>query len=299
MQTWEFISKRQSCREYKNKEISKTDRENFLEYSKIIEENYSSSIGLRWVEDGESFASNLGDAAGYQGKMIKAPHYMVILSKDDRESIATAGYIGEKIALKAFSYSIANCWITVNKPKVVKENLVGIRADKEPIAILALGYAKTENFIQKFFGKAKVATADYREDGYKNVDFQDREKDIDRSHTNDYIYSRKWNNVINPEELEVLGYKKAFSMMKYAPSYENKQPWRFIILDDSVLVCIEKDEKEVNTALQAGIMMNYIEMGMNRIGIEGKFLFEDLKEEDYGVPNSFEIIATYKIAGAQ
>lgn len=103
----EIISEIKSVRLYKKDQV---DTKLFDELKQYYEQ------GKRLVDDIEmevlrknrdEVFEQLKDSAGYNNRMIEAPHYLIVLSEEKDHYIENAGYRVQDIMLKAWSLGLA------------------------------------------------------------------------------------------------------------------------------------------------------------------------------------------------
>jgi hypothetical protein len=68
---------------------------------------------------------------------------------------------------------------------------------------------------------------------------------------------------------------KALEAARLAPSAVNRQPWRFVIGDNSIAVRLDKkkDTSKISRRLDCGIAMLHLELGARHAGAAGKWTF--------------------------
>ena len=210
----------------------------------------------------------LDGIAGYQGNMIDAPHYLLILSDKKAHYIENAAYIGESMILKALEIGIASCWITFSDSKAIKEHL-NLLSDKEVAALIALGYDANA---------PKKGTA---------VSFADYKLGLD-----EIVYIDKWGNGADASTLEQRGLLEAFMFSKLAPSTLNKQSWRFLLTGGKAILAIKK-EKEISDyeqKIDVGIIMFFFEVIVNSTLFHIKWKLEE-PVDFLKIPKEFVITA--------
>ncbi|HIT86243.1 MAG TPA: nitroreductase family protein [Candidatus Coprocola pullicola] len=258
-----------SVREYKKEAVDtkklKAIKDYAQECTKISD---SISIDVRILSNSEAYLA-LDGVAGYQGNMLDAPHYILLLSDKAERYIENAGYIGEGMILKATELGVASCWITFQDSKTVKEKL-NIVSDKEVVALIALGYDANA---------PKKGASVSLNPAYK--------LDLD-----EMVYIDKWGNGADAAVLEERGVLEAFAFAKLAPSTLNRQPWRFLMVGGKVILAVRKDEN-TNTyeeKIDAGVIMFFFE------AIVGSTLFNltwklETPADAPEIPEDFEIVA--------
>lgn len=253
-----------SVREFKNKKISEKyfkEIEDYIKNNKKLLPELSFELK---IFDKDEVYTKLQNVAGYNGHMIEAPHYCIILSDVEKGYIENSGYIGERLILKSRSLDIDSCWITFDDSDKIKEKL-NISSNKDVTAIIALGYG--ENV------KAK------------------NKRSSERLGIEEIVYMGEWGNNASIDELEERGLLDAFSYARMAPSTLNRQPWRFIIDGGNLVLAVKKDgfTGDYEKCIDAGIAMLYFGL------IIDSTMF-DLKcnvgtpEKAYNIDSDYEIM---------
>ena len=278
----EIISEIKSVRLYKKDQV---DTKLFDELKQYYEQ------GKRLVDDIEvgvirrsrdEVFDKLKDSAGYNNRMIEAPHYLIFLSEEKDHYIENAGYRAQDIMLKAWSLGIASCWITFKDGEEIKKKL-GIDSDKKLVALIALGYEDPQNKVLYEKG-SKYNTSSNVKLVEDNVS--------ERLGIRDLVFSKEWGEKADPDELVNYGLLEGFFYSILAPSYKNRQPWRFIVDNGTVVLAVKKDiyvteyEEKIDTA----VIMLYFDaiIESTLYDIKGKF---GKPEKDYKVPDDYKIVA--------
>lgn len=253
-----------SVREFKEKDIESkcfNEIESYIKKSKKLLPELN--IELK-IFDNEETYEKLKNVAGYNGHMIKAPSYAVILSDVKQGYIENSGYIGEKLILKARDLDIDSCWVTFNDSDIIKEKL-DISSNKEVTAIIALGYGIDKNIKNKS-GSERL--------GVEKI-----------------VYMDKWGINTSIDELEERGLLDAFSYARMAPSTLNRQPWRFIIDGGKIILAVKKDDFTSNyeIGIDAGIAMLYFGLIIDTTLFDLKWNLDKI-DKNYNIPEDYEVI---------
>ena len=259
-----LISNGKSVRDFKEKSIERKyldETKAYIKESKKLIENIDIEI-LDYAN--VQCYEKLKSVAGYHGYMIKAPNYMLILSDVKNGYIENGGYIGEKLVLKARDLGIDSCWVTFENSNIIKERL-DINSTKEIVAIIALGYEN--NKVTKNKSSAQ------------------------RMGVEKIVYVNEWNNNISINELEERGLFDAFSYARIAPSTLNRQPWRFILDGDKVVLVVKKDDfaSDYESKIDTGIAMLYFGVIIDTTMFDLKWSLERI-DKDYKIPSDYEIV---------
>lgn len=253
-----------SVREFKEKAIEAecfNEIESYIKKSKRLLPEVN--IELKIFDSRETY-EKLKNVAGYNGHMIKAPSYAVILSDVKQGYIENSGYIGERLILKARDLDIDSCWVTFNDSDIIKEKL-DISSNKEVTAIIALGYGIDKNIKNKS-GSERL--------GVEKI-----------------VYMDKWGINTSIDELEERGLLDAFSYARMAPSTLNRQPWRFIIDGGKIILAVKKDDFTSNyeRVIDAGIAMLYFGLIIDTTLFDLKWNLDKI-DKDYNIPEDYEVI---------
>ena len=234
MDTKNLLKFRTSTRDYKDEKLDEDITKKVYE----IVNNEAEKLGKQNLAfllntDGESVYKALNGVAGYRGVMIKAPAYIALDARNnDPATIVKGAYGVEELITKLDKLGLGTCWVTVSEvDEAVKQNAFNY-SEGDINILLAVGYPLDD---QK------------HEHSFK-----------DRGATEDLVFLGDFDTPATDEDLEQRGLNEIFNYAKFAPSANNAQPWRFLIVDDELSLYIEDYKGDVNL-IDAGIMMYYID----------------------------------------
>ncbi len=285
------MEKRKSVRDFDKKSLSSKDRELYLDILENVPKLYEGAeVSYKFFDDKKEFYELFDGIAGYNGVLIEAPQYLVIYSEDSEKGYMAGGYAAERIVLKLAENEIGTCWISTNNNEKLINEKIGLEAGQSVVSILALGYAKNNIKISGIFSKN-------RKGGYRHVDAKvNKGEESSRLSATEIVYMDKWGENISFEELEKYGMAESMYYMRLAPSSLNRQPWRFVIVKDGVVLFIREDEYDDNklSFTEAGIAMLYFETAMSADGISGKW---DLNYDGdrLSAPENYLLVGKYKL----
>lgn len=265
-----FLKNRKSVREFKRKRVDVTILEKVEQYLNVLKKEESTgNVKFDLYENGDNLYKSLEGIGGYAGVMIQSPHYISFgVMNDDEKNTIYGAYFMEKLISKLNELGLDTCWISIDDIKQVdKDNALGNK--KETINyLLAIGYSKPKNpFVNESFSE--------------------------RIGVDELVFSNSVGNPSNLEELENRGLSDLFYYIRFAPSARNKQPWRFLLEDNKVILLLEKIKGEELDLVDAGIMMYYFENLAGSIGVNSKW---DLFDEDYkGKDPNYKYIGEFKL----
>jgi len=299
MKMLKVVEKRKSVREYKMTDLDERTLETVVNFTKeipVIDQNIS--VELRFIIDGEGIAEKLEGVSGYHGKMIKAPHYFAVYADKNIESYKYAGYAGEWVVLNAAKLDLGTCWVESGDSDKAKE-IVGYDTDKELVAFIAIGWPSNDTNLSAIYNASDINSASSLTDrGYPNVKTGlGSEKESPRMAITEFVYLKEWEKTLAYDELNQRGLDEAFFYMRLAPSWGNRQPWRFI-LDGEKIVLAVKDDAALNEQVEnidAGIAMLYFEVAMHDLGISGSWKLDVENKESYKVPSDYFVVGYYSM----
>lgn len=234
MEIKNFLKSRISTREYKNEKLDEETSKRVHEIvNKEAEKLGRENLAFLLNTDGESVYNALNGVAGYKGVMIKAPAYIALDARNnDPATIVKGAYGVEELITKLTNLGLGTCWITVSEVNELVKQTAFNYSEGDINILLAVGYP---------------------------VDGEKRERSyVDRGATEDLVFLGDFDTPATDEELKYRGLGHIFDYAKFAPSTNNAQPWRFLIVDDELRLYIE-DYKGYENLIDAGIMMYYID----------------------------------------
>ena len=265
-----FLRDRKSDREFKHKSMSGNLLDEIRLYLNTLEkEEGNGNIRFKLYEYGEKLYASLEGIGGYSGVMIESPHYVALeIMNNQEKSIIYSAYYMEKLITELNNKGIDTCWVSIEDvDKNLKLEVFGDTVG-EFNYLLAIGYGKSKNpFVNEPFSE--------------------------RVGVDELVYNNEIGNPINIEDLENRGLGDLFYHIRFAPSALNKQPWRFILQKDSVVLLLKYNNEEVPNLMDAGIIMYYFESLAEAVGLSNKWTLIDgiFTDGEY----NYKYIAEYKL----
>jgi nitroreductase len=182
---------------------------------------------------------------GNYGRVKGAPMYIAFIGRMDSPRVQeAAGYTGEGVILEATALGLATCWVGGFFRRDSVRQHIEIQAGEKVLAVTPVGYA-----------------ADRKDRSEKFL------SGVVRSHR------RKPLAVLIAGETSPAHLEKAFSAARLAPSAQNRQPWRFRIEGNTVIVTTDKSfsTSSVSRRLDCGIAMLHFELGARAAGVIGRW----------------------------
>lgn len=267
-----IVEEMKTVRDYKKELVDDSLIQKLIEagnQAKGITKNQETSI--LFIRNGKEIYNTLVGKAGYYGKMIEAPHYLAIVSKPYPYFLENSGYIMEWIRLKAWELGLGTCWLSIEEEVELKKSL-GLQESQEVTAFVAIGHP------------------------YSGIFKTDVSPKSGRMGIEDIVYRQDWGNPCSIEYLDSLGMTNIFYYTKFAPSWGNRQPWRFIVDEEKIFLVVNK-EQEKSMKIDAGIVMLYFETVAREEGIAGSWRLDvyEVMGKRYHIPENYELIGYYNI----
>lgn len=271
-------------------------------------------IEVRWytVWSGAVVDRGKRKRSGTRVSFGPAPHYILGVSQRRPGYMENLGFCMEQLVLAATALGLGTCWIR-GRPAVELEALASrderglqsmfdeselrgltpdIAADEQIVAITPLGYAETSR-------RAQMA----RRLAWWSTDRQDNRLPL-RSIVSRDTWAVPWT-----ERSEILN--EVLELTRLAPSWENTQPWHFVVGEGSILATVRRDPTETAAGesasycrLDGGIAMCHLYLAAQASGrwaSDAQWRAPDEKElallrSRYAVPADHEVLGVFPTA---
>lgn len=303
MKMLKVMEKRRSVREYKEKIVTMEELDQLMRILETpVKLEADQAVELVFLEDGDMVYSALEGVAGYNGVMIKAPHYFAVLAEEKGHYLSDAAYLAEWFVLNATKLNLGTCWIEIMEKSDFAKRLLRLEDRRYLVALIAIGHPKAEHRVSNIFqGKPSGSLSPYTEAGYSDKNIEYAEEPVSaRVSLEEIVYLKKWGQQADVTTLENYGLAEAFYYMHLAPSWGNLQPWRFVVDGQRILLAITKDNPykedsmdEPLAAVEAGIAMLYFQIAMHDLGLPGGWAL-DVDPGTCEVPDNYLIAGVYQ-----
>jgi nitroreductase len=295
-----IMEKRRTIREYKDAAVSANVMNHVREtIEKLPDLTEKAKVEIGLLQDGHGVYEALNGIVGYHGIMIKAPHYLIMMCEEREENFIATGYAGEWLSLELTKLDLGSCWLqTAAKSDLIKEKL-GIQSSLTVASLIAFGEPKGSARLSRIYD----ASGDYSASaltkfGYPYIDasYKD-ESQSDRLSIQEIVYHKTFGNNMDLEDIERHGFAEVFFYMRFAPSWGNLQPWRFVLQSDRLILAMKKnDVLEPHTGLiDAGIAMLYLDSAMKSKGYSGEWTVGKVEcAENAMIPEDHWVAGCYR-----
>lgn len=268
MSVKDFLQERKSTREFKDRELP-TELLNVVERKlNDLSSEKDFIVSFKLLRDGAYVYDQLQGHAGYSGVMIRSPHYIAIVEREEGNAATLrSAFVMEQAISVLSEEGIASCYVTIGStPDEIQKKIFGV------------DYSK----IRYVFAI-----------GYPNSDLLDLERPTGtRMSIEEMVFKDEPNQPCELAELENVGLMEVFYYTRLTPSTMNLQPWRFIVKDYSeVLLITDKSKIQSFTYVDLGIVMYYFYELARHTGLQGEWSIE---ESDVEI-GDYKLVARYKL----
>ena len=261
-----------TVRDFTSEAVKHTELVSLLAETKKVPGLVDRSLyDLRIIEDGRGLYDYLNGKAGYYGKMIAAPQYIAIFSGEAPGVWENSGFLLERFRLLAWNQGLGSCWISLDQPEDLSAWVDDPPAAPHVTGLLAVGFPD------------------------KGLKKQDTLKQSSRLPLTKLLFKDRWEESCPLDYLNTRGLTDAFHLTRYAPSWGNRQPWRFILHEERIYLAVDCQE-EYRGRIDAGVVMYYFYAAAREIGFsqQWELLSKDSPyREKFRLPKSFCLVAFY------
>lgn len=285
----EKIEERHSIREFYKKAVTSTQKEQ-------IQQAFDSAKHLipdidveMFIKDEENICNRVEGIAGYGGNAFNAPMYLIFLSEKKDNYLENAGFITEDVILALTEIGLENCWLSVNDSDILKQAL-RIESDKEIVSVVAVGKGKQERTLKRL----DILSP-------SNVRFNERKGHVaPKISQEELAYYGTWGKKVKwDENLVAPQVDQALYAASLAPSFLNRQPYRYLFCSKMLLLLVKKEEmiSLENTLLDVGAtMLNFAAVMHELNGASGPWKMGIPSGiGDTEKPDEYEIVAYYDL----
>lgn len=213
---------------------------------------------------------------GTYGMISNADYFIVAVTKREDLNFEALGYAFEKIVLYATYLKLGTCWIGGTFRKSEFAQAVQLQDDEVIPVISPLGYAAKITLRDRVIRSAMHAK--------KRKSFESM------------FFEHTFDTPLKESSLPVEE-AKALSLLRLAPSAENKQPWKVLKEKETFHFYKEKSLKEINRIdiqrVDMGIAACHFDLAMTDQKIEGSFY---VKKQEAPVSETFDYLFSWKRA---
>ncbi|MGD0916336.1 MAG: nitroreductase family protein [Thermodesulfobacteriota bacterium] len=272
MDILEAISRRVSVRNYQTEPASALEVEDVRRRGEEAEALTRAEMKFQ-LYSAEEIGRDVKGIIGDSWKFIRAPHYIVLVAIEGEGYLVDSGFRFEQMVLEATRMGLGTCWIGGMFKEASLRSALAIEESWRVIALTPIGRPADSSLVSRAF--RAVARSSTR-------------KPVEQI----FFWQRHGGSLpagVHSEERLA----RVLEATRRAPSWANKQPWRFILADREILVYKqmrqEREGKDYHL-LDCGIAMAHLHLASRAVGMNGSW--ELRKCEVPGAPDA-ELVGGY------
>lgn len=295
MKMLKVLEKRKTIRTYEDTPLTdeSLDRIQWL-LKDLPNVGQSDTLSFEILKNGFEVYDKLNGTIGYNGIMIKAPHYIIITCEGTLKEYQHIGYLGEWIALNFAQMDIGTCWLEAGPKSGQVKELLGLTDTGIVAALIAFGEPNEDKKLSRIYDQSVSGSASaLTQMGYPYIDASVKDENYSyRKSVVEIVDLKTFGNEITLAELSQRGLDEIFWYMRLAPSWGNLQPWKFILDGDQIVLTIEINPNLAPSIqrIDAGIGMLYLEIATHDKGFDGHWVFDEADiRQRLSIPETFFI----------
>jgi nitroreductase len=215
------IRQRVSVRSYGDRSVDPALLEQLLALASTADHLTDVPPHIALVSGAERTQRILTAIIGSYGLVQNPPHLLVgVLPQESALARLDLGYVLEQIVLEATRAGLGTCWVTGSYDAQHTRDEVGLAIGEVAAAVCALGYPAEGRW-----GRLHDHTVRRLARGHR------------RKPLTEIVFSRHWGQHWTPSDAD-SGLVDLLEYARLAPSARNRQPWRFIITPDQVVLTL-------------------------------------------------------------
>ena len=267
MNLLEAIERRVSVRSYDERPVEADLLEHLLTLSQAADHLTGVAPRVELISGTERTQRVISHVIGSYGLVLTPPHLLVgVMPTESDSARIDLGYVLEQVVLEATRSDLGTFWITGTYDEQSAGDAVGMIQGEVAAAVIALGYPSKR-------GWRRVHTRTIRRlaGGHR------------RKPLTELVFSERWGNPWSPEGADPT-LVSLLECARLAPSAVNRQPWRFIVQPDGLVLALERPEP-----INAGIVMAHVALAAKALGRKGQWHLrwgDDTLAQDCGLPQT-------------
>lgn len=240
---------RKSIREFTNKPVTREQKDAISAYLGECR-RLDADIATEFMMVDGTDCRYLKELAGYEGMTFEAPCYLLLFSEVKPGYLENAGYMAEDLLLRLTDMGLDSCWLTVDDEPGIRA-VLNVKSGRKAAAVLAFGHGKKERSLTRLHIKS-----------ISNVDVVTREGHVaPKIAITEMVYGDEWGKEADLDEMYVDdGLRDAFYAASWAPTFLNRQSFRFLMTDGKLVLVKVLDSMtgEMDARLNCGaVMLNF------------------------------------------
>jgi nitroreductase len=259
MDILETIAARRSVRDYEPDPLPVAELDALAAAATRVLRLGATPVRFDVVADGARVEEATTGILGDYGKVIKAPHWLVVTAREGPGWLVEAGYQIEQVVLEATARGLGTCWVggLFKEPRM--RRALALADEDRLVALTPIGHARAKKGLI-----SRVMRMAVKSDDRKPVAT---------------LFSWEQPGQSLPEAVAADDrMARLFEAVRRAPSWANKQPWRFVVRPREI--ALFKEAKQVKEGkdyhlVDCGIAMAHLQLAGAALGVRGAWRLED------------------------
>ncbi|MHB9028106.1 MAG: nitroreductase family protein [Candidatus Latescibacterota bacterium] len=251
MNILEAISRRVSVRNFQPEPAEETILEEVRRSGETAEALTGADMQFNLRADAE-VGCEVTAGFGDYGRFIRAPHYIILAARESAGYMVDSGYRFEQMVLEATRRNLGTCWIGGMFKETPVRNALGLDDSWRIIALTPVGHTASPGLVSRTL---KAMAGSSQRKPFSEIFF--------------------WQRHGEPLSDDMIADDRLVEMLeatRWAPSWGNRQPWRFILKEREILVYKQtsqiKEGKDYHL-LDCGIAMVHLLLAGRELGLDG------------------------------
>lgn len=269
------IKQRASVRSFKDCPVEELLLMRLLDLSTKVRRLTELSPRIALVRGAEQAQRIVSYVIGSYGLVLNPPHLLVgVLPEESEAARLELGYMLEQLVLEATRLGLGTCWVTGSYHPQRAGEAAGLAPGQVAAAVCALGYPVATGWLGVHSRTVRRLARGHRRKPLAEITFSGR-------------WEQPWSpDAADPTVVALLEYARL------APSATNRQPWRFIVQPDRIVLALIRP-----APIDAGIVMSHVTLAADAVGHAGRWqvrLGDAALAQDCRLPRGVFPVATFQ-----
>ncbi|MEW6173889.1 MAG: nitroreductase family protein [Bacillota bacterium] len=253
MDIQEVISRRISVRVYQPEPASLDELEAVRHAGELAEALTPAEMQFHLCTDAQ-MGKDIRGIIGNYGKTIHAPHYLVLASREQEGYLTDAGYRFEQMVFDATRRGLGTCWVGLMFKEASLRSTLGLDDSWRVIVLSPIGRPMEKSVVNRMMRALAGSTG--------------------RRPIEQLFFWQRHGESLPADILSDRRLLQVFEATRWAPSWMNRQPWRFVFTGREILVYkVKQRDREGKDyhRLDCGIAMCHLHFTAREMGIKGRW----------------------------
>ena len=251
------IQKRRSVRTYTGEPLSEEHNAQIKEYINQLQAPFGVNARIELISVN---ANEEPIKLGTYGWVKGACEYLALVYEEAPFAETAAAYMFEQAVLFCTSLGLGTCWLGGSFSRGDFKKQIKLKPNEKLRIVSPVGYASDrQRFLEKY-----IVGAD--------------KKHASRKPFGELFFDKDFNNPLT--EITAGIFLTPLEMVRLAPSANNMQEWRVLLLEDKALHFYKKPYLRFDS-IDMGIALCHFELSCKELGIKGKLeILKDFPDND-------------------